>query len=240
MDRNLLTLPVICIVALLLAGCTTSSPSPLNGTTTTTSPTQVVTIVPVDNQTCTIAADCVPAQCCHPTTCVNKQESIHVCNLLCTASCEGPLDCGAGRCGCTNGKCSVVPAASSTKIPQTSLHLTASPQRYSPMMSSTVGVGIEVNASGFDPSAAIFTWNATYGYFLSWGPGNFTVQERGNPVFNNGEKLYWSFMERPPSSLDPVFVTVTATDPASDKVLGNSTITLGWDGDFVVVVKEIR
>ncbi|MFY9800251.1 MAG: hypothetical protein WAK10_03290, partial [Methanoregula sp.] len=151
-----------------------------------------------------------------------------------------PLDCGAGSCGCTNGKCSVVPAVSSTKIPQTSLHLTASPQRYSPMMSSIVGIGIEVNASGFDPAAAIFTWNATYGYFQSWGPVNFTVQERGNPAFNNGEKLYWSFMERPPSTLDPVIVTVTATDPATNKVLGNSTITLGWDGDFVVVVKEIR
>jgi hypothetical protein len=107
-------------------------------------------------------------------------------------------------------------------------------------MSSTVGIGIEVNASGFDPAAAIYTWNATYGYFLSWGMVNYTVQERGNPVFNKGEKLYWSFMEKPPSTRDPVFVTVTATDPVTNKVLGNSTITLGWDGDFAVVVQEIR
>ncbi len=97
MDRNLIALPVICIVALFLAGCTATSPSPLNGTTITTTPTMAVTTVPVDNQTCTIYADCVPAQCCHPTTCVNQQESIHVCNFLCTASCEGPLDCGAGE-----------------------------------------------------------------------------------------------------------------------------------------------
>ena len=82
-----------------------------------------------------------------------------------------------------------------------------------------------------------YTWNATYGYFLSWGPVNFTVQERGNPIINNGEKLYWSFMEKPPAPLDPVFVTVTATDPVTNKVLGNSSITLGWDGDFAVVVK---
>jgi hypothetical protein len=107
-------------------------------------------------------------------------------------------------------------------------------------MSSTVGIGIEVNASGFDPAAAIYTWNATYGYFLSWGMVNYTVQERGNPVFNKGEKLYWSFMEKPLSTRDPVFVTVTATDPVTNKVLGNSTITLGWDGDFAVVVQEIR
>lgn len=236
MDKTTIIFSTLCIVALLLVGCTTSSPSPLNGTTITTPPTMAVTTVPVDNQTCTIDADCVPAQCCHPTSCVN-QASIHVCNFLCTASCEGPLDCGAGSCGCNNGKCSVVPATSSTKIPLTSLKLIASPQRYSPLMSSTVGVGIEVNASGFDQAAAIYTWNATYGYFLSWGPVNFTVQERGNPVINNGEKLYWSFMEKPPAPLDPLFVTVTATDPVTNKVLGNSSITLGWDGDFAVVVK---
>ena len=234
MNKTVIVFPVICIVALLLAGCTAPS---MDGATTTTSPTTAVTTVPVDNQTCTSDTDCVPAQCCHPTSCVNSA-SIHVCNLLCTASCEGPLDCGAGSCGCVNGRCSVVPAASSK--PQTSLQLTASPQRYSPMMSSTVGVGIEVNASGFDPAGALFTWNATYGYFLSWGPSDFTVKERGNPVTNHGEKLYWSFIEKPASTLEPVIITVTATDPASGRVLGNSTVTLGWDGDFAVMVKEIR
>ena len=236
MDRNLIVLPVICIVALLLAGCTASSPPP---SANTISPTSAETIVPVDNQTCATDTDCVPAQCCHPTSCVN-QASIHVCNFLCTASCEGPLDCGAGSCGCNYGRCVVVPADSPVKIPRTSLRLTASPQRYSPLMSSTVGVGIEVNASGFDPAAAIFTWNATYGKFLSWGPVNFTVQDQGNPVINNGEKLYWSFMEKPSTTLDPVLVTVTATDPATNKVLGSSTLILEWEEGLGIMVKVIR
>jgi len=190
MNKTTIIFPVLCIVAILLAGCTTSPP--LNGTTTTTPPTQVVTIVPFDNQTCTTDDDCVPAQCCHPTICVNKV-SITVCNVFCTRNCQGPLDCGAGSCGCRYGRCSVIPAASSTKIPPSSLSLTASPQRYSPLMSSTVGIGIEVNATGFDPARATFTWNATYGNFLSWGPVNYTVIERGNPVTNHGEKIYWSF-----------------------------------------------
>jgi hypothetical protein len=236
MDKTFLAFTVTCIAAVLLAGCTATSPSPGGGTTTTI-PTSVATTAPADNQTCTTADDCVPAQCCHPTSCVN-QASIHVCNLLCTASCEGPLDCGAGSCGCNNGRCSVVPATSSTKIPITSLKLIASPQRYSPMMSSTVGIGIEVNASGFDPANAIFTWNATYGYFQSWGPVNFTVQDRGNPVFNNGEKLYWSYSEKPTSTSEPVIVTVTATDPSTNKVLGKSTLTLDWDGNSGVVVRK--
>ncbi|HEX9934189.1 MAG TPA: hypothetical protein VGB38_03245 [bacterium] len=120
------------------------------------------------------------------------------------------------------------------------MHLTATPQRYSPLMSSTVGIGIEVNASGFDPAGAIITWSATYGHFLSWGPVDYTVKERGNPVINHGEKLYWSFIDKPASTVNPVIITVTATDPASGRVMGNSTVNLGWDGDFAVVVKEIR
>ncbi len=106
-------------------------------------------------------------------------------------------------------------------------------------MSSAVGVGIEVNASGFEPATSLFTWNATYGKFLSWGPANYTVQDRGNPVTNHGEKLYWSFTEKPLSPLEPVIIMVTATDPATGRVLGSSRLTLGWDGDFAVVVKEI-
>jgi hypothetical protein len=107
-------------------------------------------------------------------------------------------------------------------------------------MSSTIGVGIEVNASGFDPATSLVTWNTTYGNFLSWGPVNYTVQDFGNPVINHGEKLYWSFTEKPVSTVEPVIITVTAIDPATARVLGSSTVILGWDGDFAVMVKEIR
>jgi len=58
---------------------------------------------------CTQDSDCVPAECCHPSSCINKDYK-EVCTLLCTASCEGPIDCGAGHCGCVNGQCGVVPA----------------------------------------------------------------------------------------------------------------------------------
>jgi hypothetical protein len=238
MDRPVLMLSVICIAALLLGGCTATLPSP-GGSTNKTSRTTVITTVPVDAQACKNETDCVPAQCCHPTSCVN-QASITVCNLMCTASCEGPLDCGAGSCGCRNGRCSVIPASSSPEKPPASLHLTASPQRYSPLMSSTVGVGVEVNASGFDPATSLVTWNATYGKFLSWGPVTYTVQDLGNPVTNHGEKLYWSFTEKPLSTLEPVIVTVTATDPATARFLGSSRLILGWDGDFAVMVKDIQ
>ncbi|MBP1927814.1 hypothetical protein J2741_000361 [Methanolinea mesophila] len=58
---------------------------------------------------CTQPSDCVPAQCCHPTSCINKDYK-EVCTVFCTASCEGPIDCGAGTCGCVNGQCGVIPS----------------------------------------------------------------------------------------------------------------------------------
>ena len=74
----------------------------------------------------------------------------------------------------------------------------AFPQRYTPIMSSTVGVGITINATGFDVTESLVSWNATYGKFLSWGT-NLTVTDLGNPATNHGERLYWSFTKKPAS-----------------------------------------
>jgi putative hemolysin len=52
--------------------------------------------------------DCVPASCCHPTTCVNSENAPNCSGMKCTMSCElGTLDCGQGSCICENSKCSV-------------------------------------------------------------------------------------------------------------------------------------
>jgi len=117
---------LLCILLLVLAGfimvsgCTAGNPPVVTVSPTQTLPPPVVT-APATAQSCTTDDDCVPAQCCHPTSCTNKANK-GVCNLMCTMSCEGPIDCGAGSCGCVNGKCSVVPSTSSpftsvTKLP---------------------------------------------------------------------------------------------------------------------------
>lgn len=62
--------------------------------------------VVLPSETCNVYSDCVPAQCCHPTSCINKNYKT-VCNLACTQGCSGPLDCG-GSCGCAEGKCYVI------------------------------------------------------------------------------------------------------------------------------------
>lgn len=57
---------------------------------------------------CSVDSDCIPNSCCHANGCISK-ENVKVCNLFCTEDCSGPLDCGAGSCGCVKNKCEIVP-----------------------------------------------------------------------------------------------------------------------------------
>lgn len=57
---------------------------------------------------CSADADCVPAQCCHPTNAANKANAPDCSGVLCTAVCEGPLDCGAGEIKCLSNRCTIV------------------------------------------------------------------------------------------------------------------------------------
>jgi hypothetical protein len=138
---------------------------------------------------------------------------------------------------CAGDVCSFVPP-SSVPATQTSLTIKASPLRYSPIMSSTPGIGLELNATGFNASSAAFTWNASFGQFLSWNAMDYTVNQLGVPASNHGGKLYWSFTDRPVSTAEPVVINVSAKDPATGAVLGTSAVSLVWDGDYAVTVRD--
>ena len=70
-----------------------------------------------DPTSCTNDAQCVAAQCCHPTSCINSLYRPNCSGVACTAVCTGPLDCGAGQCRCVNGKCQVVPGPGPSPSP---------------------------------------------------------------------------------------------------------------------------
>jgi hypothetical protein len=79
---------VLTLVMLLLISC---SPQ-------TISPTQV----------CQTDQDCVPAQCCHATSAVNKDNAPNCSGKLCTLNCEpNTLDCAQGSVLCDQGQCVV-------------------------------------------------------------------------------------------------------------------------------------
>ncbi len=73
----------------------------------TTACTPATTLSP--ETACTTDADCVPAQCCHPTSAVNKDFAPDCAGALCTLNCEpNTLDCGQGQIKCLENKCTAV------------------------------------------------------------------------------------------------------------------------------------
>ena len=53
--------------------------------------------------------DCVPAQCCHPTSCINIKYGPDCKGIACTLNCEpNTMDCGCGYCSCVNNECQTV------------------------------------------------------------------------------------------------------------------------------------
>ena len=121
-----------------------------------------------------------------------------------------------------------------------SLRIDASPQVYSPIMSSTVGIGLTPNASGLKTTGVEYEWTATYGHFLDWSAPNYTVNTLSEPLINHGEKIYWSFTEVPKSPLVPVIITLSERDITSKKPLASSRLTLGWKNNMTVVVEKIE
>lgn len=107
-------------------------------------------------------------------------------------------------------------------------------------MSSTPGIGLELTTTGFNKENASFAWKASYGRFLAWNSPGYTVNQLGDTVSNHGEKIYWSFTDKPSSITNPVTITVTATESGSGRFLGSSTLTLAWDGDYAVTVKGVE
>jgi hypothetical protein len=155
--------------------------------------------------------------------------------LLMSAGCvdsapKNPPEVPASTCSVDTGVCPV-------PIPGT-VRIDASPQMYSPTMSSTIGIGLTPNVSGFKIADAQFEWNATYGHFYDWSAPDYTVSRLSQPIVNHGEKIYWSFTAEPASPLVPVIITVTARDITSKKPLASSRLTLGWKDNMTVVVEK--
>jgi hypothetical protein len=72
-----------------------------------------------------------------------------------------------------------------------------------------------------------------------WDAPDYKVHEIGNPVATDGRTIYWTFTEKPASTREPVTITVTARDTTRrGAVLGSSTVTLSWDGDYAVMVRD--
>lgn len=107
-------------------------------------------------------------------------------------------------------------------------------------MSSTPGIRLTINRSGSPAGETEYVWNASYGRFLSWNPPEYPVHLLGNHEITRGEVLYWTFTDSPGPAKEPVRITVTARDPLTGNVTGSAAVTLDWDGETTVIVRENR
>ena len=64
---------------------------------------------PADNVSCKADSDCVPAQCCHATSVINKNFAPDCRETVCTLECrEGTIDCDHGEIKCVDDKCTII------------------------------------------------------------------------------------------------------------------------------------
>lgn len=102
------------------------------------------------------------------------------------------------------------------------LSIRVSPERYIPLMSSTVGIGLTPQYTGSGP--VVYSWNASYGYFVSWNAPDFKVIQYNNSVDTTDPTIYWSYSpddmgkEKPPVTIR----LIVKTPPRSHG--GNATI----------------
>ncbi len=63
----------------------------------------------VDEPIQPITTECVPAECCHATSCVLKENMPDCGMTMCTMDCRpGTMDCGQGHCELQEDECVVV------------------------------------------------------------------------------------------------------------------------------------
>lgn len=109
---------------------------------------------------------------------------------------------------------------------------------YTPLMSSTVGIGLTPYAQK-DFGNVKFYWRTNYGHFVSWGLSDFKVSLLGAETVNIGEKIYWSY---DPALMDkekpPVQITLSVEDAESGEVLAQTEFEIIWKDLHIAEVKK--
>lgn len=134
---------------------------------------------------------------------------------------------------------------SGNKSPEQSVKLGEIPiqtdrDTYSPVMSSTVGIGLTPAYSmNRSPETVKFKWSTNYGFFLSWEAPDFKVNNLGSSVEYGYKKIYWSYNPSD-SGVDKPDVTVTldVIDAVSGKTLTTSKLQIIWESQNIAKVKK--
>ena len=149
--------------------------------------------------------------------------------------------CGCVAPGSPGSPPATTPAPTGTPAQPLLIQINATPVRYNPAMSSTIGIRLTpVNTSGLFPPDARFTWETTFGTFYHWGPPDFRVVDLAPRYTGTAEPVYWSyFSEHGEKERRPVTITLAVAEPATGKILANASLRIGWEppDSFTAVVE---
>jgi hypothetical protein len=126
------------------------------------------------------------------------------------------------------------PLPTPTIVVPLTLQINATPIRYNPAMSSTIGIRLTpVITSGIIPTDARFAWETNLGTFYHWGPPDFKVIELGPAYTGTVDPVYWSyFSEHGEKERRPVTITLTVLEPSTDEILANVSLGIGWEDPY--------
>jgi hypothetical protein len=132
-------------------------------------------------------------------------------------------------CGC---------AGYDTTTDRTPLGIVADRQSYTPLMSSTVGIGLTPEyPSGIDNTTVSFRWQADYGYFLSWDAPDFKVTNTGRDVTTTDKKVFWSYDPDEMGKDKPTaHVTLSMVDTATGRTLNKTSLEIGWENKDLAII----
>ncbi len=140
----------------------------------------------------------------------------------------------------------VTPSETVASVPLTTpdpvdISIQASPEKYNPLMSSAVGIGLTPIYTG--SADVVYSWNTSYGHFISWNAPDWKVNQHGDTVETTNQTIYWSYSpddmgkEKPP-------VTIRLIVKRPPRVHGGSgtiawkDIHINWENTDTAVIEQ--
>ena len=112
---------------------------------------------------------------------------------------------------------------------------------YALSLSSSPGLPLSPDPGQGASSTCLYRyrWLATDGTFLSWRGPDYIVREIGNETITDNSTVYWTWRDPDlPASRQDILITLEVYDPAGRRVLGRTTLPVGWEGETAVVRKN--
>lgn len=122
------------------------------------------------------------------------------------------------------------------------LSIRASPEKYSPLMSSTVGIGLTPHYTGAGP--VVYSWNTSYGYFVSWNATDGKVTQYNESIDTSDPTIYWSYSpddmgkEKPPVTIRLIVKTPPRTHGGNGTIAWKDLHIIWEQNDTAVVSRE--